>query len=178
MDKEIKQWGFKNSRYDQRINFLVQGNEFIIVAIVVDDLAFSSNSPRFKKLLKLHLTASFDVKLFGSLTSFVGWNIIQRENGIKIDLRGYVEAMFKEHNMHTANAVRKPLPKDADVTFSNHIEPVLDNNSHRKYRSIIGSLMYLSVCSRPGISFSVSVLPRQIHSPTARHLARKNESFD
>lgn len=112
------------------------------MAIVVDDLAFSSNPPRLMNLLQQHLTATFDVKVFGSLTSLVGWNIIHSRGGIKIDQRGYVKAKLAEHNIDTSNAVRTPLPREADVTSAHQNEPVLDNQKHRKYCSIIGSLMY------------------------------------
>ena len=115
--------------------------------------------------------SSFDVKLFGKLTSFVGWNIIQRPEGIKIDQRGYVKQVLKDHNMETANATRTPLPKDANVLPAGEFEKTLDVTGHKKYRSLVGSLMYLAVCTRPDISFSVAVLARQVHAPTARHLA-------
>ena len=36
---------------------------------------------------------------------------------------------------------------------------------------MIGSLLYLAVCTRPNISFSVAVLARQVHTPISRNLA-------
>jgi hypothetical protein len=41
----------------------------------------------------------------------------------------------------------------------------------RTYRSIIGSLMYLMVGTRPDISFAVSALSKHLSNPTTLHLA-------
>ena len=46
LEKSVRQWGFCVPRFDERIYFFLQGMEFIILAIVVDDLAFASNSTR------------------------------------------------------------------------------------------------------------------------------------
>ena len=72
LDKTLKQWGFKVSNIDNRVYFLLQGGEFLMLAIVVDDIAFSSNSPFLMQKLKSKLSATFSVKHFGQLKSFVG----------------------------------------------------------------------------------------------------------
>ena len=50
-------------------------------------------------------------------------------------------------------------------------EQVLDDQDHKKYLSIVGSLLYLAVCTRPDVIFNVSVLARQVHAPNSRRLA-------
>ncbi len=42
LNKKLKERGFNNSEYDNHIYFYFIGSEFIMLAIVVDDLAFSS----------------------------------------------------------------------------------------------------------------------------------------
>ena len=171
LDSSLKSWGFLPSQFDNRIYFFRKGEDFITIAVVVDDLAFASNSPVLMNQVKKNLTACFDVKLFGQLTSFIGWNIIQEKDCIRVNQQGYVESLLKDNGLLEANAVRTPLPLKADVLPAREDEATLDNQRHKQYRSIIGSLLYLAVCTRPDISFSVSVLARQVHAPTARHMA-------
>ena len=64
-----------------------------------------------------------------------------------------------------------PLPVNADVTPKKPEEQILDCDNHSRYRSLVGGLLYLSVSTRPDISFSVSALARQVHAPTKRHSA-------
>ncbi len=72
--------------------------------------------------------------------------------------------------MEKANRLNPPLPTTADVLPAHENEHVFTTVEHKKYRSRIGSLMYLTICTRPKISFDVDVLARQVHAPTIRHL--------
>lgn len=38
-----------------------------------------------------------------------------------------------------------------------------------RYREAVGSLIYLSTCTRPGISFVVSKLSQHFNEPTVEH---------
>ncbi len=57
--------------------------EFILIAIVVDDMAFASNNARLLRALQQKLQADFDVSLFGHLRSFIGWDITRTPTDIK-----------------------------------------------------------------------------------------------
>ena len=112
--------------------------EYITLAVVVDDLAFSSNSTRLMDMLKERLSANFKVKLFGNFKSFIGWNIKIEKDEIKIDQRAYALSLLKEHGYEQANAVHMPLPRTADLTAVSPSENIFAKNEHSKYRSIIG----------------------------------------
>jgi len=47
---------------------------------------------------------------------------------------------------------------------------MLDTIQHSHYLVMIGELLYLSVCTRPDISFCVAALARQLHAPAYRHM--------
>ncbi len=78
--------------------------------------------------------------------------------------------MLKDYGMKTENAVESPLPKTANLLPTQEDEKILNHCRHKKYRSMIGSLLYLAVCRSLDVSFSVAVLARQFHAPTSRHL--------
>ena len=91
--------------------------------------------------------------------------------GIKIDQRGYIKQILKDHGLHEANGCTAPLPRTVDVHPARENELVLDDQERKKYRSIIESLLYMAVCIRPELLFIVSVQSRRVHAPTSRHLA-------
>ncbi len=46
-------------------------------------------------------------------------------------------------------------------------KPAMSDGS--SYRSLIGGLMYLAVCTRPNIAYSIGALARHMKAPTAEH---------
>ncbi len=73
--------------------------------------------------------------------------------------------MLKDHGMDTANAVKSPFPKTADVLPARENKQVMDEIRRKEFWSMIKSLFYLAICTRPDISCPIAVLARQVHSP-------------
>jgi hypothetical protein len=60
----------------------------------------------------------------------------------------------------------KPLPTPMEVNWQYGDEPpVSDPQLHSEFRSKVGSISYLSQCTRPDITFAVSKLCRHLHNP-------------
>ncbi|GJY38888.1 hypothetical protein Tco_0425252 [Tanacetum coccineum] len=105
----------------------------------------------------------------GELTFFLGLQVQQNEDGIFISQDKYVDDILKKFNytdVKTASTpvdLEKPLVKDGDAN---------DVDVHL-YRSMIGSLMYLTA-SRPDIMFALCACARfQVTPKTSHFLAVK-----
>nr|GEY41646.1 hypothetical protein [Tanacetum cinerariifolium] len=101
----------------------------------------------------------------GELTFFLGLQVKQKNKGIFISQDKYVGEILKKFrltevkNARTPMETQKPLLKDKD-------EEEVDVHM---YRSMIGSLMYLT-SSRPDIMFAVCVCARYQVNPKVSHL--------
>ncbi|GJW24509.1 putative ribonuclease H-like domain-containing protein, partial [Tanacetum coccineum] len=101
----------------------------------------------------------------GELTFFLGLQVQQKEDGIFISQDKYVAEILKKFNfdsMKTASTpieTQKPLVKDEEAS---------DVDVHL-YRSMIGSLMYLTA-SRPDIMYAVCACSRFQVTPKTSHL--------
>ncbi|GKA10567.1 putative ribonuclease H-like domain-containing protein [Tanacetum coccineum] len=107
----------------------------------------------------------FQMSSMGELTFFLGLQVKQRPEGIFISQDKYVADILKKSDflsIRTATTPiesNKPLVKDEDgVDVDVHV-----------YRSMIGSLMYLTA-SRPDIMFAVCACARFQVTPKASHL--------
>ncbi|GJW88537.1 uncharacterized mitochondrial protein-like protein [Tanacetum coccineum] len=117
--------------------------------VYVDDIIFGSINKelctRFEKLMK----DKFQMISMGELTFFLGLQVQQKEDGIFISQYKYVDEILKKFNYTDVKSastpvdLEKPLVKDGDAN---------DVDVHL-YRSMIGSLMYLTA-SRPDIMFA------------------------
>ena len=73
-----------------------------------------------------------------------------------------------------SNCKPRAIPCELKMDHSNNSDPV----DSRKYREIIGSLIYLMTCTRPDLSYAVGKLsqylsePRQQHWVAAKHILK------
>ncbi|GKA09522.1 putative ribonuclease H-like domain-containing protein [Tanacetum coccineum] len=109
-------------------------------------------------ILLLHMSS------MGELTFFLGLQVKQKEDGIFISQDKYVTDILKKfgfQDVRTASTpmdTEKPLLKDSDG----------DDVDVHLYRSMIGSLMYLT-SSRPDIMFAVCACARFQVTPKVSH---------
>ncbi|GKA46744.1 uncharacterized mitochondrial protein-like protein [Tanacetum coccineum] len=122
----------------------------------------------FEKLMK----DKFQMSSIGELTFFLGLQVQQKEDGIFISQDKYVAEILKKFNYSDVKSAStpidlgKPLVKDGDA----------DDVDVHLYRSMIGSLMYLTA-SRPNIMFAVCACARFQVTPKTSHLLAAKRIF-
>ena len=84
----------------------------------------------------------------------------------------YIDQILDRFGLTDAKTASTPLEQSIDLTpGSSHISNDTLTDSHSSlYREIIGSLMYLSVMTRPDITYAVSTLSRYLSKPSTTHL--------
>ncbi|GJR77860.1 putative ribonuclease H-like domain-containing protein [Tanacetum coccineum] len=143
-----------------------------VYKVYVDDIIFGSTNKElctgFEKLMK----DKFQMSSMGELTFFLGLQVQQKEDGIFISQDKYVAEILKKFNYSDVKSastpvdLEKPLVKDGDA----------DDVDVHLYRSMIGSLMYLTA-SRPDIMFAVCACARFQVTPKTSHLLAVKRIF-
>jgi hypothetical protein len=126
------------------------------------------------KSLKEGLERHFGVKDLGELKFCLGLNIDRNiANGeIRINQRNYISDVLQRFNMEDCKGATTPIETKLDLFETEERESCLDV----PYQRLIGCLMYIAVCTRPDIAFSVSFLsqfnnrPRKIHWSAAKRV--------
>ena len=94
---------------------------------------------------------------------------------VSFDQEEYVGDMLRRYaecwNIFGTKPKKTPLPPDAQETMHSDYEPEKDSEEYGwwksfPYRSFIGSLLYLSLNTRPDIAFAVGLLARLCVAPT------------
>lgn len=129
-------------------------NKKTIVGVYVDDFLIFSNHSTEKDNLVKALSQKFKLKNLGQVKQYLGMriNINKDENFITIDQENYIETLLKKFDMEDCNPVETPIECKLNVEKTNLCEENLP------YQKLIGSLMYLSVLTRPDISYATSYL--------------------
>ncbi|GJY93426.1 retrovirus-related pol polyprotein from transposon TNT 1-94 [Tanacetum coccineum] len=151
-------------KIDQTLFIKKQKRDILLVQVYIDDIIFGSTKKElcieFKKLMH----DKFQMSYIRELTLFLGLQVKQKEDGIFISQDKYVADILRKFgfiDVRTASTpmdTEKPLLKDSDG----------DDVDVHLYRSMIGSLMYLT-SSRPDIMFAVCACARFQVTPEVSH---------
>lgn len=130
-----------------------QGREIVIIALYVDDIIlFSSQKSLERDIVKEKLMSEFEMKDLGPAHQILGMRVCRNKEYITLDQSNYIQMVLSKFNMSDCKPSLTPMETGLKLQKSEVKDANLD------YRNLIGCLMYISVCSRPDISHSVSVL--------------------
>ncbi|GJZ09913.1 putative ribonuclease H-like domain-containing protein [Tanacetum coccineum] len=144
--------GYRRGTIDKTLFIKKDKNDIMLVQVYVDDIIFGSTKRSWCDEFKTLMKSRFQMSSMGELTFFLGLQVKQKEDGIFISQDKYVAEILKKFDfvsVKTASTpieTQKPLVKDEEAS---------DVDVHL-YRSIIGSLMYLTA-SRPDIMYQREV---------------------
>ncbi|GJS72474.1 putative ribonuclease H-like domain-containing protein [Tanacetum coccineum] len=140
--------GFQRGKIDQTLFIKRKQGHILLVQIYVDDIIFGSTKKELCDEFEKLMNDKFQMSSMGELTFFLGLQVQQKNKGIFISQDKYVHEILRKYNYtdvksaSTPTDLEKPLVQDGDAA---------DVDEHL-YRSMIGSLMYLTA-SRPDIIY-------------------------
>ncbi|GJZ41770.1 putative ribonuclease H-like domain-containing protein, partial [Tanacetum coccineum] len=164
--------GYRRGTIDKTLFLKKDKHDIILVQVYVDDIIFGSTKKSWCDEFEALMKSRFQMSSIGELTFFLGLQVKQKEDGIFISQDKYVAEILKKFdfaNVKTASTpieTQKPLVKDEEAN---------DVDVHL-YRSMIGSLMYLTA-SRPDIMFAVCACSRFQVTPKSSHLSAVKRIF-
>lgn len=135
----------------------------------VDDiLTISATTTRIDKMYDL-LKSKYQVQQMGDLTKYLGIHIIRDTvNGtLYLSQRDYIRLVLQR--FHMENCVALLAPSTDTITLRINSVVATEETCHL-YQALLGSLMYLSVWTRPDISERCSKLGQFAINPSPEHL--------
>ena len=166
LDSFLKSVEFKQSLADQCIYVREKGSVKTIIAVYVDDLVVMCSSEPELNHVKQLLANRFKMQDLGELQFVLGISVKRDDDSLSLCQRAYIEQILKRYGMAECNPVCTPAACDVKLIKDDGSKPV----DIKQYQSIIGSLLYLAVATRPDISYSVGVLSKFNSCPTVTHL--------
>nr|GEV14979.1 uncharacterized mitochondrial protein AtMg00810-like [Tanacetum cinerariifolium] len=157
--------GFQRGTIDQTLLIKKHRRDFILVQVYVDDIIFGSSNPQLCREFEALMHEKFQMSAMGELNFFLGLQVLKKKNGIFLLQDKYVGDILKKFGYLDVRSANSPMDKEnpwgKDGTGK-------DVDLHL-YRSMIGSLMYLTT-SRPDIMFVVYTCARHQVTPKECHM--------
>lgn len=152
---ELENLKFKRCENESCVYTRTLGANIIFLAVYVDDILIFYNNAEEMKKVKQNLMSKFEMKDLGKAQLFLGMRIVQGRGFIKIDQAEYIEKLLHKFGMD--NCKTASTPAVPGLQFSKP-DPSYKPDESIPYRELIGSLMYVAVCTRPDIAHSVNVM--------------------
>lgn len=144
--------GFHRTPSEPCVYTKLFGSELVILSVFVDDIiCFYKNEKSFETVIT-DLKKYFSLKDLGYLSNYLGLQIEQKDFEVRINQKPYIEKLLKKYGMCNASVVTTPLNGKLEVSSN------CNEQSLYPYQELIGCLMYLSVNTRPDISYATSYL--------------------
>jgi hypothetical protein len=145
-------------------------SDITLAALYVDDVTLAappSSSKLCSKIIELILNA-YKGRYLGEPKHFIGMKVVRdRENrSVSLSQEKAILDLAEQFNVNVKKS--KNVPLNPSVKLAKDEGDAWDTQTFN-YRSLIGSLNYLSVCSRPDISYAVGALSRFLENPTCTH---------
>ncbi|GJR20583.1 putative ribonuclease H-like domain-containing protein [Tanacetum coccineum] len=157
--------GFQRGQIDKTLFIKRVKGDILLVQVYVDDIIFGSTKKALCNKFKKLMHKKFQMSSMGELTFFLGLQVTQKEDRIFISQDKYVDEIFKKFGFLTVKIASTPMETSKPLLKDTEAEDV----DVHLYRSMIGSLMYLTAL-RPDIMFVVCACARFQVTPKVSHL--------
>jgi hypothetical protein len=149
---------------DNTLFTLNHGTDFLIVQIYVDDIIFGVSSHTLVSRFQEMMENEFQMSMMGEQTFFLGIQVKQMNQDTFMHQAKYTKDLMKKFIMMELKHVYTPMSTATSLGSDKDGEAI----DQREYKSMIGSLLYLTV-TRPDIQFVVCLYASFQDSPRSSH---------
>ena len=148
--------GFKKNNIELCLYTRGEGENVVYLLMYVDDLLICSKNKRKIQSVKKLLTNRFEMKDLGEVKEYLGINIEYDyfKNEMRLSQKKYIESLANKYKLQNGKLYCTPMETKLEI------EKAEINREDIGYKNLIGALLYISVNTRPDISYSVNYLSR------------------
>src|SRR5208337_1179921 len=165
--------GFQRSLNDPALYWRNGDDGTSYILVYMDDLLIlTPKGSTFLSEIKEALSKEFEMKDLGEAKSFLGMEITRdcSKRTITLSQKGYTENVLERFGYTKASPCRTPMVSHRLEKLTKTGDPEEYNPREEVYRSIIGSLMYLMIATRPDLANSVGIVSRYLANLSKEHL--------
>ncbi|CAI7907074.1 unnamed protein product [Closterium sp. NIES-54] len=167
----LEEIGFTPPTADHSLFMLGEGEKRSFMVVYVDDILIFSPSSDLVKEVMLKLQDKFKCKALGDVNFYLGLHIERdvEKRCMRVHQRKYLEALaanFGQSEGHVAT----PFPSGFKCVKGPEEESV-GEEERRRFHSLVGSIMYAAVNTRPDVAFATGQLARVVQCPNEEQVA-------
>ena len=173
LHEALTEFGLTRSSADHGLYFSRHEGKPVFLFTHVDDLVWAGDLAQWDLLVKF-LQGRFEFTDLGELTWVLGMRVTRdlSTHTISLNQERFTQKMAERFGI-TADTRIVPTPADPRINLTRAMDAYLQEDIEymrtRAYRELIGSLLYLTMCTRPDMAEAVSTLCRFQQNPGRQH---------
>ncbi|CAI5460913.1 unnamed protein product [Closterium sp. Yama58-4] len=146
---------------------LKQGEKLVLFLVYVDDILLFSSSMKEIQKVQQQLMENFKCKNLGEVKYYLGMHVERDPDHrwLKLHQEKFIKELGEKYGIENERKVATPLPAEFKLVKAAEDEGV-EAEEQQQFQSLVGSLLYAAVHTRPDISFSVGQLARVVQNPS------------
>ena len=174
IDRLLKKLGFVRFASEHGIYVRREGEGRVFLALYVDDILLVWFDKGSLPSVKGSLSDSFKMKEVGFVEYLLGVEIWRRSGGgYFLVQEKYAQEVVKKFWMGEAKMASTPFEHGSEMGLAEARSSAREGNpawmADIPYKSVVGSLMYLAVCTRPDLSMALSARSKYCQAPQSKH---------
>ena len=169
LKQELEHMGFTASEADPGLYTAHFKHTSIYLLVYVEDILIAAKTHGAIDHVKARLTDAFDVRDLGPAKYFLGMSLDRDRNSqtLKITQERLATELVHRHGLIQGET--KSVPMSPAIKLTQPEEGSILDKEKFQFCELVGSLLYLSVCTRPDIPQSMGVLARHMAKPAMEH---------
>ena len=149
--------------------YIRESGTVAIVVVYVDDLIIITSTAEEMQHIKKNLALKFEMKDMGKLHYCLGISIEHNEveKYLLLHQKQYILNVLEKYSLSEAKIVSTPADLSVKLKKDDGVSKEVNSVT---YQSIVGSLLYAAIATRPDIAQAVGVVAKFSAKPTEAHL--------
>jgi hypothetical protein len=138
-----------------------------LVLFHVDDLLAAGTEEELSRFMTLFEEAYEATS--GDVDFFLGMRVLKTRDGYFLSQDAYISRLVERFQWENARPASTPIKERLYASAADDAPEQLGPGAQKKYRELVGGLMYAMLCTRPDLSFAINQFTRHFNNPQRSH---------